>query len=71
MLPLLVDVPGFSGVRIHTGNAIDDTDGCIVVGRRTSGTKIAESRLAFRKLMAMLERDSFSDNPVSIEISNP
>lgn len=71
VLPLLRDVPGFSGIRIHTGNVIDDTDGCILVGRRMSGTKIAESRIAFRKLMAILERAYFSDNPIAIEISNP
>ena len=51
VLPLLVGVPGFSGIRIHTGNVIDDTEGCILVGRRRSGVRIAESRMAFRKLM--------------------
>src|SRR5918995_6072527 len=56
VLPLLKVVPGFSGVRIHTGNCIDDTEGCILVGRRKSGTRIAESRIAFRRLMAALER---------------
>ena len=60
VLPLLVDVPGFSGVRIHSGNAIDDTDGCIVVGRRTSGTKIAESRLAFGRGGVKLSPESAS-----------
>ena len=71
VLPLLRDVPGFSGIRIHTGNVIDDTDGCILVGRRASGMKIAESRIAFRKLMATLERAYVSDNPIVIQISNP
>src|SRR4030095_1375804 len=56
VLPLLRDVRGFSGIRIHTGHVIDDTDGCILVGRRASGLKIAESRIAFRKLIATLQR---------------
>jgi hypothetical protein len=71
VLPLLADVAGFAGIRIHTGNVIDDTDGCILVGRRASGTKIAESRIAFRKLMATLERADATGDVLAIEIRNP
>lgn len=71
VLPLLRDVPGFSGIRIHTGNVIDDTDGCILVGRKRCGATIAESRIAFRKLMTALERATVSGEPLAIEIRNP
>ena len=32
MLPLVHNVPGFGGVRIHPGNGIGDTSGCVLVG---------------------------------------
>lgn len=31
-LPLLLNVPNFTDIRIHTGTSIGDTDGCILVG---------------------------------------
>ena len=33
ILPLLMDVPGYKGIRIHSGNSIKDTLGCVLVGK--------------------------------------
>ena len=71
VLPLLENVPGFSGIRIHTGNVIDDTEGCILVGRRVSGRMIAESRIAFRTLVASLEEASVNGRLLAIDVTNP
>lgn len=55
-LPLLVNVPGFEGIRIHPGNTAKDTEGCLLVGDRLgSESDIESSRTAFERLMAKID----------------
>lgn len=55
LLPLLIDVPNFEGVRIHPGNKAEDTEGCILVGDTISTDFIGNSRIAFDRLFKKLE----------------
>ena len=59
LLPLLLSVPGFEGVRIHPGNTTQDTEGCLLPGRRYQtalGTDmVLESRRAFDACFWLIE----------------
>jgi len=66
-LPLLLDVPGFSGIRIHSGNFSGDTEGCVLLGTGRVKGGVSNSRLAMSVFMPMLE-DGLKDGVVTIEI---
>ena len=51
MLPLLSDVPMFSGIRIHPGNTTADTEGCILVATsRGTHDNIVSSKAAMEQV---------------------
>ena len=49
-LPLLLNVPKFSGIRIHAGNTAEDTEGCILVGKNWEVGKVLDSRIWVHRL---------------------
>jgi len=67
-LPMLLGVPGFSGVRIHPGNTADDTEGCILVGQRKGKRAILQSRAAFTPLLAKIETVQARGEGITIEV---
>lgn len=52
--PLLVNVPFFEGVRIHEGNSVADTTGCILVGVKDRPGHIYLSRVTLHRLLNSL-----------------
>ena len=56
LMPHLLDVPMFTGVRIHSGNTDQDTEGCILVGSTIVNENfIGNSKVAFDQLFSKLK----------------
>lgn len=53
-MPLVKDVKGFSGIRIHSGNTDEDTEGCILVGKNTKVGMVTDSRKTYNALFSRL-----------------
>lgn len=66
LMPLIVDVKGFAGVRIHKGNYPEDTLGCVLVSMQYGPDKLINSKEAYDKLM---ERLTACKEPITIEIT--
>lgn len=49
-MPLIDNVKGYSGIRIHSGNTSKDTEGCLIVGKNKEVGKVLESRKTYNAL---------------------
>lgn len=69
-MPRLLDVPGFDGILIHSGNSAANTEGCILVGDTKSPNWIGEAHAAFNRFFPLLEA-ALKQGKVFITIRNP
>lgn len=69
-LPLLLDVPNFTGIRIHRGNTAKDTSGCILVGINRKKGKVLDSTKYEIELTNRLKEAQNNGEPITIEINN-
>ena len=66
LMPLLLNVPNFAGIRIHKGNSIIDTSGCILVGDRILNDKLLNSATAYQRLYDFLYNTLKTERKVRI-----
>lgn len=57
-MPLINDVKGFEGIRIHSGNTNQDTEGCILVGFNKVKGNVINSRDTYNKLFSILSKSN-------------
>lgn len=65
-MPLLLDVPGFSGVRIHPGNVAGDTEGCLLPGLERDADRVLQSREAYTRLFQLLDASKGEQHSIII-----
>lgn len=52
-MPVLLEVPHYSGILFHPGNDAKDTDGCILLGENKQIGKVLNSRYWFDKFVSI------------------
>ena len=56
ILPLILNVKCFSGVLFHAGNTVNDTAGCILVGKNDKKGWLSESKITEQNLVNLLKQ---------------
>lgn len=69
MLPIVVGVPGRTGIRIHPGNDQGDTEGCILLGMAQTPTSVQSSRAACELFQSTIAPSLARQEPVTLTIS--
>ena len=73
IMPEVLNVPMFTGIRIHSGNTAKDTAGCLLVGqtRSVETRSIGRSRAAYTALMLKFRDALDAGDTIDITYVNP
>jgi hypothetical protein len=66
----ILNVPSFTGIRIHSGETISDTDGCLLVGFRSEGMHYATGRRLGAMLIERIKAEMAMGRKVFITFEN-
>lgn len=66
--PQIMNVPGFDGIRIHSGNTDADTEGCVLLGLNKVVGRVINSRVTCDKFYDIIEKEIKNKKEVWIQI---
>jgi len=69
LMPVILNVPGFQGILIHSGNTERDTAACVLVGENTVVGKVMNSVKTLREVYARMIEAHEAGEPIYITIS--
>lgn len=67
-LPEILEVPNFQGIRIHRGNKISDTLGCVLCGEKIKNGYLSNSTPYEIKLVELFKQAKLRNEESFIEI---
>jgi len=70
LLPLVENVPMFSGIRFHRGNSAVDTNGCILVAHKVDLDNHRIYQQAEALVISVLHADMFDGCDCSLEVKD-
>lgn len=72
LMPHILNVPNFSGIRIHAGNTNKDTEGCILLGSHYTTDFVSNSVSTYNSFMQLLNGfyKEFPKGKITLTVKN-
>lgn len=67
-LPLILNVKGFEGIRVHSGNSDKDSSGCVILGQNKVVGKVINSRVTCDKFNTILTGAKNRQEKITLKI---
>ena len=69
MMPEIMGVKGFSGIRVHSGNTAEHSSGCVLLGYNKKVGMVLDSRKVCKKFDDIVEGYYKKGEPMTFEIT--